>query len=627
MLAMTAENPKLSAASKRIVNDFTIEIATVNGSGSQTSNLILTKSLFRMGIPVGPKNVFPSNIAGLPTWYFIRVNARGYVGRKREVDILVALNPTTFAQDVPRIKPGGVIIYESDFPLVGSAKREDVVYYPVPFASLAAKHISDFKLKKPLTNMIYVGVVAEILGIEDAQIEAAIRHQLRGKEKAVKVNLDAIAVGRNYAKENLKKQDPYYVERMNKTAGKVLIEGNAAAAMGCLYGGCTVAAWYPITPASSLTENVVDLFEEYRRDEKGKNKYAVIQAEDELAALGVALGAGWAGARSMTATSGPGISLMAEFAGFGYYAEIPTVIFDVQRSGPSTGLPTRTAQGDIQFVATLSHGDTKHVMLIPATVEECFEFSMAAFDLAERLQTPVFVMSELDLGMNLWMTDAFKYPEKPYDRGKVLSAEDIKRLGNFERYRDVDGDGITYRTYPGNPHPLAAYFTRGSGHSEAAAYTEDGVTYQRNLDRISKKFETARGLVPKPVEDTVAGAKIGIIAYGTTDQVMVEARDILGARGVKTNYLRLRAYPWDQKTIREFFKKCQKVFVVEQNRDAQMAQMLKLEIEPDEIKKVHSVLHYSGFPMPTDVVVSGVLEKAQEYAEQPVPASGTEWGE
>ncbi|MBI4369575.1 MAG: 2-oxoacid:acceptor oxidoreductase family protein, partial [Elusimicrobia bacterium] len=427
---------------KRIVNDFTLEIATVNGTGSQTSNLVLTKAICRMGIPAGPKNVFPSNIAGLPTWYLVRVNKDGYLSRRRRLDIVVALNPVTFLQDVPRIHPGGALIYDPEYPLTEPAKRDDLVYYPVPFGQLASRHISDFKLKKQLTNMIYVGALAQLLGIEQEALEGAMRRQFRGKEKAVKVNLDAVKIGQDYARENFAKRDPYYLERMNGTLGQVLIEGNEAAAMGALFGGCSVAAWYPITPASSLSETLEDLFDQYRTDPDGKRRYAIVQAEDEIAAIGMAVGAGWCGARAMTGTSGPGISLMAEIAGFAYFAEIPVVIFDVQRIGPSTGLPTRTAQGDISFAATLSHGDTKHLLLIPSTVEECYEFSMKAFDLAERSQAPVFVMSDLDLGMNLWLTNRFKYPKKSFDRGKVLTEEEIAKWGQFERYGDKDGDGI-----------------------------------------------------------------------------------------------------------------------------------------------------------------------------------------
>lgn len=603
----------------RIVNDFTLEVATVNGSGSQTSNMILTKAIYRMGVQVGPKNIFPSNIAGLPTWYIMRVNTQGYLARRRTLDVVVCLNPSTYLQDIPRCRPGGVIIYEKEYPLTGAAKRSDVTYYPVPFSHLAARKISDAKLKKPLTNMIYVGVLAELLGIEQQAVEGAIRHQLRSKEKAVAANLEAVEIGRAYVRENLPKKDPFWIERADTTKGKILVEGNTASALGAMYGGCTVAAWYPITPASSLSETLIDLFEKYRRDEKGRKKFCVLQAEDEMAALGMVLGAGWAGARAMTATSGPGISLMGEFAGLGYYAEIPAVVFDIQRIGPSTGLPTRTGQGDVQFVSTLSHGDTKHLMLIPGTVEECYSFAMQAFDLADRFQTPVFVMSDLDLGMNLWLTDPLPYPSKPFDRGKVLTEGDLEKLGKFERYRDADGDGICWRTYPGNPHPLAAYFTRGSGHNEAAAYTEDGVAYQRNMDRLLVKFETARKHVPGPVADYMQGAREGILAYGSTHQAIREARDLLASEGRKTHYLRIRGYPFDLKPIREFFSKCDKVHVVEQNRDAQMVQMLRLELDSREADKMRPALHYSGFPIPTEAIVGDILNK-RAAPKETVPA-------
>ena len=617
----------MSSKPDRIVNDFTIDVATVNGSGSQTSNLILTKSIVRMGVPVGPKNIFPSNIQGLATWYLMRVSEKGYLARNRRIDILVALNPSTYLQDIPRVRPGGVVIHEAEYIITGPARRDDVVYYPVPFAKLAARHITEIKLKKALTNMIYVGVLAEMLGIEDGAIQAALSHQLRAKEKAVKVNLDSVALGRTYFKENLKKQDPFVVERRDLTRGKIMIEGNAAVALGALFGGCTVAAWYPITPASSVTETLEAYFNRYRKDAKGKNKFCVIQAEDEIAALGAVVGAGWAGARAMTATSGPGISLMAEFVGLAYYAEVPAVIVDVQRTGPSTGLPTRTSQADVQFASILSHGDTKHILLLPANVRECFEFAQEAFNLAERFQTPVFLMSDLDLGMNIWLTDPFPYPEKPYDRGKVLSEEDLKKIGKFERYRDVDGDGVPFRTVPGNPHPLAGYFARGSGHNEAALYTEDGLVYQRNMERLAAKFETARKHVPAPVVDEMPGAKAGIIAYGTTDQVMQEARDTLKAKGIKTGYLRLRAYPFDLDAIQKFVAKHSKVFVVEQNRDSQMLQMLKLELDSKEHHKLHSILHFSGFPMPPEVVVEGVSHKAGEAAVPENVSMGVEGAE
>src|SRR2546422_2972305 len=449
-----------------ILNDLTIQAATVNGSGSQTANLVLTRAIFHMGIPVAPKNVFPSNIEGLPTWYQLRVTPQGHMARRDQVDVLVAFNVATWHQDLRTVRPGGVVVHEEASSTADA--RTDVTYYPVPFSKLAKAKIQNDTLRKQLANMIYVGVVAGLLGIPWEALDNAVKRQFLSKPKAVQVNLDAIKVGFDYWQDNFSKQDPYRLEPMTGVVdGKVLVEGNQAAALGALMGGVTVAAWYPITPSSSLCENLIAYSDRFRVDPKtGEKRIAIVQAEDELAALGMAIGAGWAGARAMTSTSGPGISLMAEFAGFAYYSEVPVVIFDIQRVGPSTGLPTRTSQSDILSAAFLSHGDTKHILLLPASVEECFTFSLEAFDLAEEFQTPVFVMSDLDLGMNNWMSDPFQYPTKPFHRGKVLSGEELDRVKEFARYRDGDGDGIPYRTLPGNRHPRAPFFTRGSGHNE-----------------------------------------------------------------------------------------------------------------------------------------------------------------
>ncbi len=449
-----------------------------------------------MGIPVSGKNLFPSNIAGLPTWYTIRASKDGYVARKKEIDILIAMNPETSKEDMLSLPPGAAAIYEESADL--QQFRDDVACYPVPFDKLTAAVCPEAKLRKLVKNMIYVGVAAQLLKMDMAAVEAALRKQFAKKVKAADLNWAAVQAGYDYSAATFTKKDPFLLEAMNETKGKIIIDGNAAAALGCIFAGCTVAMWYPITPSSSLVENFIDYAKRYRVEENGKATFAVVQAEDELAAIGAVLGAGWAGARAMTATSGPGISLMAEFAGLGYYAELPGVIFDVQRTGPSTGMPTRNQQGDLLSVAFLSHGDTKHVMLIPGSVKECFEMAQAAFDLTEQLQTPVFVMSDLDLGMNNWMSEPFDYPEKPLNRGKVLSAEDLTRLGGFARYKDVDGDGVGYRTLPGTDHPMAAYFTRGSGHNEKAQYTERPDDYFNNMERLSKKFETARSLVPRP---------------------------------------------------------------------------------------------------------------------------------
>src|SRR6476660_1532196 len=485
------------SAPRRIVNDFSIQVATVNGSGSQTANLVLLRSIFQMGVPVSGKNMFPSNIAGLPTWYTIRANGEGYVARKKEIDFLVAMNVETAREDVLSLEPGAAVLY--DEPLKLNTLRSDLVFYPVPFDKIVAEVCKDAKLRRLVKNMIYDGVLSKLLHVELAQMEHALRRQLGKKIKAIELNLAALTAGFEYAEQHLVKQDPYWVERTNKTTGMVLVEGNAAAAMGCMMAGVTVIAWYPITPSSSLPETLISYMKKYRIDkETGKATFAIVQAEDEIAAIGMVLGAGWAGARAMSSTSGPGISLMSEFAGLAYYAEVPGVIFDIQRVGPSTGLPTRTAQGDIATTALLSHGDTRQILLIPSSVEECFEMSQQAFDLAERMQQIIFVMSDLDLGMNMWMSKSFTYPEKPYDRGKVLDAESLKRLGSeWGRYRDVDGDGIPYRTLPATGMP--SYFTRGSGHNARGQYSERPDDYQNNVDRLALKHETAKEAVPAPV--------------------------------------------------------------------------------------------------------------------------------
>jgi 2-oxoglutarate ferredoxin oxidoreductase subunit alpha len=578
-----------------IVNDFSIQIATVNGSGSQSANSVLLRSIFRMGIPVSGKNLFPSNIAGLPTWYTIRASKDGYVARKKEIDILIAMNPETSKEDMLSLPVGAAAIYEESADL--RQFRDDVACYPVPFDKLTAAVCPEAKLRKLVKNMIYVGVAAQLLKMDLAAVEAALRKQFAKKIKAADLNWAAVQAGYEYSSANFTKHDPFVLEAMNATDGKIIIDGNAAAALGCIFAGCTVAMWYPITPSSSLVENFIDYAKRYRIEENGKATFAVVQAEDELAAIGAVLGAGWAGARAMTATSGPGISLMAEFAGLGYYAELPGVIFDIQRTGPSTGMPTRNQQGDLLSVAFLSHGDTKHVMLIPGSVKECYEMAQAAFDLAEQLQTPVFVMSDLDLGMNNWMSEPFAYPDKPLNRGKVLSAEDLTRLGGFARYKDVDNDGIGYRTLPGTDHPMAAYFTRGSGHNEKAQYTERPDDYFNNMERLSKKFETARTLVPRPEVVQTGKARIGLIAFGSSDFATRESRDQLSKEyGLNTDYLRLRAYPFSRE-VHEFVASHDRVYVIEQNRDAQMLSLLKLDLAAEEIVKLRSIRHFNGLPI------------------------------
>lgn len=593
-----------------IVNDFSIQVATVNGSGSQSSNNVLMRSIFQMGVPVSGKNLFPSNIQGLPTWFTIRACKHSYVARRREIDLLVAMNPQTAREDVESLEAGAAVVYEETLKL--DDLRDDLVHYPVPFAELAKEVVDETRLRKLLANMIYVGVVGHLLSIEREEIVAAITKQFKSKAKAIELNVKAIDVGFTYAAKNLPKQDGLRVERMDRTEGKILIDGNSAAALGSMFNGVTVVTWYPITPSSSLVESLIDYMKAYRIDkETGKATFAVVQAEDELAAVGMVLGAGWAGARAMTSTSGPGISLMTEFVGLAYYAEIPAVIWDVQRVGPSTGLPTRTAQGDVLSTYLLSHGDTKHILLFPASVEECFAFGGTSFDLAERFQTPVFVMSDLDLGMNIWMSDPFEYPETPLDRGKVLTAEDLEKVGEFARYQDVDGDGIPYRTLPGTKHVKAAYFTRGSGHDERAEYSERPEDYQRNMERLARKFETAREHVPKPVLAEEAGAEVGIIAYGTTHWAIVESRDQLQQETrLPTRYLRLRALPFTD-DLAEFIDGCKRVYVVEQNRDAQMLRLIRQELgaRADLLAKLRSIVHFDGLPIDAQSVTDGIVEQ------------------
>jgi 2-oxoglutarate ferredoxin oxidoreductase subunit alpha len=593
-LALGQEQGLLHAR-QRVVNDFSIIVATVNGSGSQSANSVLLKSIFGMGVPVSGKNLFPSNIAGLPTWYTIRASKDGYVARKRETDVLIALNPETAREDILALPVGGVAIYEDKLNL--QQYRKDVVCYPVPFDKLTAEVCPEAKLRKLVKNMVYVGAAAQLLHIDLGIVEKGVRKQFAKKQKVFDLNFGAVKAGFDYAAEHFTKQDPYFIEPMNETAGKIVIDGNAACGMGAVFAGVTVVAWYPITPSTSLIEATTDLLKKFRVTPEDKATFAVVQAEDELAAIGMVLGAGWAGARAMTSTSGPGISLMAEFSGLGYYAELPGVIFDVQRTGPSTGMPTRTQQADLLSTAFLSHGDTKHVILLPGSVKECFELSYQAFDLAERLQTPVFVLTDLDLGMNNWMSEPFAYPDKPLDRGKVLTAEDLEKLGGFARYRDVDGDAIPWRTLPGTNHPKASYFTRGSGHNDAAGYTEKPDEYQQVMDRLARKFETARTLVPSPVAVKNGTSKIGFLAFGTTDFALRESMDqIRDEYGKEVDYMRIRAYPFAHE-IHDFVAAHERVYVVEQDRDAQLAALLKLDLPAEQITKLRSILHYNGLPI------------------------------
>jgi len=589
-----------------VVNDFSISVATKNGSGSQTANTTLLRALFKMGVPVSGKNLFPSNIQGQPTWYTIRLNHESFIARRPRAEIVVALNLATALEDHQTVEPGGVFIYADDIKI--PLNRGDLTYYPIPVKKIAAEHEADAKLRTYVANMVYVGALAHLLGIDLNDIEAALMYHFRGKRKPVDSNMRVVRAAAEWAAANLTKTDPYRVEKLDKTNGLMMIDGNTAAALGAIYGGVTFAAWYPITPATSLADALNEYLPQLRLDPETRTPtYSVIQAEDELAALGMVLGAGWTGARAMTSTSGPGISLMTEFVDLGYYAEIPAVIWDIQRLGPSTGLPTRVSQGDIIAAYWAGHGDSKHVCLLPGSVYECFEFGWRAFDLAERLQTPVFVLSDLDLGMNQWMSQPFDYPDQPMDRGKVLTAEDLDRLGGFQRYKDVDGDGIGWRTLPGAEHPLAAYFTRGTGHNERASYSERPDDWVRNMERLGRKFESARKLVPAPVEDRVPGADAAIISFGSADPAVEETRARLARQGIKASYLRLRALPLAD-SVKDFVAAHQRVYVVELNTDAQMLQFLRLHV-PEHAARLIACNHSDGLPLTARWITDAILEK------------------
>ena len=587
------------------VNDFVINVATANGSGSQTSNGVLLRALFKMGIPVNGKNLFPSNIQGLPTWYIIRLSKDGYLARRETTEVQVCMNGRTVAEDMEETSSGGIILYDDSLPVAN--QRKDVTFYPMPVKELVKAAQLPHSLRDYVANMVYVGVLTELLGIDPAEVEAALSWHFAGKEKPLRLNMDMIERAILWTREHVDPQNALRVERMTGfNEGKVLVDGNTAGALGALAGGLTLASWYPITPSSSLAESIDKYADTLRTDpDTGKATVAVIQAEDELTAMGMAVGAGWAGTRAMTCTSGPGISLMAEFAGLAYFAEIPAVIWDIQRMGPSTGLPTRTSQGDILPAYYLSHGDTRHVLLFPANPVECFEFGRTAFDLAEELQTLVLVLSDLDLGMNLHISDPFDYSDAPFKRGKVLTAEELTELGgSWARYRDVDGDGIAYRTLPGTKHNLAAYFTRGTGHNEYAFYSERADDWEQNLERLHRKFETARDMVPPPVIHEQEEASIGIISLGSNDAAVQEARARLVAAGQPTSYLRLRALPINDR-VRGFIDSYEMIFVVEANYDGQLYKILTTE-EPGQATKLHSIAKCNGLPLSARFIVEQI---------------------
>jgi len=593
------------------VNDFVLKIGTVNGTGSASANSLLMKALFRMGIPVTGKNLFPSNIQGLPTWYEVRANHKGYMSRSGRVDVMVAMNAQTYAQDLAGVSPGGFLIYDSTWPRERQMSRDDITVLGVPLAKLCNEHFSDARVRILMKNVAYVGVLSALMDIDKTILRALLEETFASKPKLVDSNLQAIKLGFDYATENFTCPLPVRAETMGDNSKHILMDGNSAAALGCVYAGATVGAWYPITPSTSLMDAFNHYCEMFRKDQdSGEKNYCIVQAEDELAAAGIVLGANWVGARAFTPTSGPGISLMSEFIGFAYFAEIPSVFFDVQRVGPSTGMPTRTQQCDIMLCAYASHGDTRHPLLLPANPSECFEMAVKAFDLTERLQTPVFVLSDLDIGMNDWMIPELEWDDNYQpDRGKVLNIEEVEKLEKFYRYLDTDGDGITSRTLPGE-HPKGAYFVRGSGHNKFGAYTENSDEYIEIVDRLMVKWETARKLVPEPVFRTASQATtIGIIAYGSSDGAVIEALDTLSANGIHADYMRVRAFPFNGE-VSDFIEKHETVFVVEQNRDAQMRSLLILETNTNAAKLI-PVLHYNGMPIPSHCVVKGLCEHLQ----------------
>lgn len=579
-----------------VVNDFSLVVATVNGTGSQTANMAIIRALFEMGLPVSGKNLFPSNIAGLPTWFTIRISEEGYVARREGVEVLVAFNEKTQAEDVASLPAGGICIYPLDWKNFEQS-RSDITYYGIPVKEWVKASGAPFNLRDYVSNMAYVGTLIELLGIEYEEIRQALIRHFGGKMKSVALNMSVVDMARDWARENLTAPCAFRVERRDLTSGLIMIDGNTAGAIGSIFGGLSVLAWYPITPATSFADAVTEWLPKLRTGEDGKPTFAIVQAEDELAAMGMVMGASWMGARAATSTSGPGISLMAEFAGFAYFAEVPAVIWDIQRMGPSTGLPTRVSQGDILFSYFLSHGDTRQIVLFPGSMRECFDFGRISLDLAARFQTPVLVLSDLDLGMNHWMTEPFDYPTAPLERGKILTEADLDALqgAKWGRYRDDDGDGITYRTLPGTDHPLAAYFTRGSGHNEWGVYTERPDDWVKNMERLARKHETARGAVPPSVIERSDGASVGFISLGSNDPAVKEARDRLHADGTESGYLRLRALPFPH-DVRPFVEAHERLYVVEMNSDAQLYRLLCMEY-PDLATRFVPLNWGDGLPL------------------------------
>jgi 2-oxoglutarate/2-oxoacid ferredoxin oxidoreductase subunit alpha len=595
----------------QVVNDFSITVGTANGSGSSTANNTLLRALFKMGIPVSGKNLFPSNIQGLPTWYTIRVSGDGFTARREEQEIVVAMNPGSFMQDLESVMPGGAFFYPDDIKL--TINRDDISVYPMPVKQLVRADTEiPANLRDLVANMVYVGVLAQMIGIDQEKIEMALKFHFKNKERPVSMNMRMVAAGAEWAAANLTKSDPFILEPLDKTDGLIMTDGNTAAAIGAIYGGVQFAAWYPITPASSLAEALNDYLPQLRRTEDGKNTFAVIQAEDELAAIGMCVGAGWSGLRALTSTSGPGMSLMTEYAGLAYFAEVPVVVWDIQRMGPSTGLPTRTSQGDLSYVANMGHGDIESLILLPGSINECFEFGWRAFDIAERIQAPVYVLSDLDFGMNQWMAEPFEYPDTPMDRGKVLWEADLDKIGaNWGRYKDVDGDGIPYRTFPGNQHPLSAYFARGTGHTPEARYSEEPDVWVANMARLKKKYQTAKDYLPKAVIDQIDGANFGMIAYGSTDPAIGEARLKLERdHNLKSDYLRLRAIPFTDE-VKQFIEDHERVYVIDQTRDGQLKKLLTVEY-PELATRLVAIAYNDGLPPTARWIRTAILEQEEE---------------
>ena len=592
------------------VNDFVIKFANVNGSGSASANMIFAKSIFRMGIPVSPKNIFPSNIQGLPTWYEIRVNKDGYIARREGIDCLVALNPQTYQSDIKDVVPGGYLIYDNTMPR--KFGRKDVNIVGIPMASICAEYYDDPRQRQLFKNIVCLGALSILLKMDISIIKGLIKEEFQKKPKLIEPNIHALNLGRKYALEDLKDDFNLSLKTMRPKNKKIMIQGNEAAGLGCIYGGATVASWYPITPSTSLAEAFQKYLNKFRSDSDGKIKGAVIQAEDELAAIGIAIGANWNGARAFTTTSGPGISLMSEFLGLAYFAEIPLVVFNIQRGGPSTGMPTRTQQSDIISSAFASHGDTRHILLFPGDPKECFEMSARAFDISERLQTPVIVMSDLDMGMNDWIVDPLEWDEKyKYDRGKVLKAKELDELEMWGRYLDIDGDGIPYRTIPGTHESKGAFFTRGTSHDAFAGYTEDGRINADNLTRIAKKFDKSSRYLPRSIKrGSKNNTELGIIYFGSTSPAVDEAVDVLKDKGFSFDRLRIRSFPFDRK-LERFIDDHKYVFILEQNRDAQMRAMIATELEKD-FSKLQSILNFDGNPVTADFIVEEFIGRVKE---------------